>query len=269
MTTPGAGTTVFDAPGRQPKRIVSLVPSLTETVVWLGLLDRLVGRTRYCVEPAGTIEVVETVGGTKNPDISRICELRPDLVIVNKEENRREDAEALVEAGIAVHVTHPRTVVAAADMIEELGQVLAAPRRARSLVSRIRRELEKAALATAVRRRPRAFCPIWRNPWMTFHDRTYVGDMLVSAGFENVFGNGAATDFFEVTLGQVVAHEPDVIVLPDEPYVFARKHGEELRTHGLKGEIYYVDGRDLSWYGPRVPSALARLLTITREISRA
>ena len=130
-------------------RIVSLVPSLTETLASWGLLgQRLAGRTRYCVEPAGAIDTVEVVGGTKNPDIMRIRELRPDLVVVNREENRREDYDALVAAGLNVHVTHPRTVGEAADMLEDLGRVVgerlgtawiwpaAAARRARSLSPR-------------------------------------------------------------------------------------------------------------------------------------
>ena len=94
----------------EPRRIVSLVPSLTELVWWLGAGDLLVGRTRFCTEPAGAVESVPAMGGTKNPDLERIVAARPDLVIANKEENRRDDVVALQAAGLVVHVTDPNSV---------------------------------------------------------------------------------------------------------------------------------------------------------------
>jgi len=253
---------------RAPEKIVSLVPSLTETLIFLGLGDRLVGRTRYCVEPSGAVERIEAVGGTKNPDIERIRALSPDLVIVNKEENRREDWQALVDAGLAVHVTHPRSVADAARMIEELGRVAGVSQSATRLAARCREALATIYSNRAMHRRVRTFCPIWRNPWMTFRTDTYIGGMLEAAGMENVFGDRPAADFFEIDIDDAIAHDPEVILLPDEPYVFGRKHGEDLRARGAKGEIVYVDGKDLSWYGPRIPAALARLWKITSDISR-
>ena len=123
----------------------------------------MAGRTRYCVEPAGAIEAVEVVGGTKNPDIMRIRELRPDLVVVNREENRREDYDALVAAGLNVHVTHPRTVGEAADMLEDLGRVVGAPRHGVDLAGRCR-EACAVALAAANGSAPASvFCPITRT----------------------------------------------------------------------------------------------------------
>jgi ABC-type Fe3+-hydroxamate transport system substrate-binding protein len=250
-------------------RIVSLVPSLTETLLHFGVGDALVGRTRYCVEPAGTVERIETVGGTKNPDIQRIVALAPDLVVVNKEENRIEDWQALVDAGLDVMVTHPRTVADAADMIEELGQRAGAADAGQRLATECRDALARTLRARAGCAKIRTFCPIWRNPWMTFLRTTYIGDVLETVGLENIFGDEAREgDFFEIDVDEALARNPEIIVLPDEPYVFGRKHGEELHARGAKAQIFYVDGKDLCWYGPRIARALTRLLKITEVISR-
>jgi ABC-type Fe3+-hydroxamate transport system substrate-binding protein len=249
-------------------RIVSLVPSLTEALASWGLLDRLAGRTRYCIEPAGSIEAVEVVGGTKNPDITRVRELRPDLVVVNREENRREDYEALVAAGLKVHVTHPRTVVEAADMLEELGRAVGAPEQGKELARRCR-EARASARAAADGAAPvSVFCPIWRNPWMTFRDATYVGDMLVTARMRNVFGGEPSRDFFEVTLDEVRRRRPSLVLLPDEPYLFAEKHAEELQAAGIDALYVLMCGKDLAWYGPRTPVAIEQIARVARRAAR-
>lgn len=263
MSTASRGRT---AASIVPDRVVCLVPSTTEALVELGLGSRLVGRTRYCVEPAGRIEAVEAVGGTKNPDVARIVALAPDLVVVSSEENRLVDAQALVEAGVAIYVTHPRTVAEAVAMFEDLGHKLGLEREVADFARQCRDALARAAAAVAGIEAIPTFCPIWRNPWMTFGRQTYVGDVLSLVGQRNVLATDGSPDFFEVTLDQVVAARPQLVVLPDEPYVFSRKHGEELRTHGIIGKIHYIDGKDLSWYGPRIPRALDRLLTITRDL---
>lgn len=241
-------------------RVVSLVPSLTESLVEFGLAPSLVGRTRWCTEPAAVVEGIEAVGGTKNPDVARIVELKPDLVLVNKEENRLEDCRALEEAGIALHVTHPCTVLEAATMLEELGGACGAAEAGRALASRCREALARADERLASAGRPvSTFCPIWRRPWMTFRRATYIGDMLARAGCANVFGERTGPDFFEVGIDEVLAAAPELVVLPDEPYVFEQKHAEELQAAGLASRFLFVDGKDLAWYGPRIPAALERL----------
>jgi len=249
-------------------RIVSLVPSLTEALAHWGLPGRLVGRTRYCVEPVGAIDAVEVVGGTKNPDITRIRELRPDLVVVNREENRREDYEALVAAGLNVHVTHPRTVEEAADMLEALGRAVGAAEQGADLARRCRAARATALAARDGTRPIRVFCPIWRNPWMTFRDATYVGDMLTTVGMSNVFGGETDRDFFEVELAEVRRRRPALVLLPDEPYVFAEKHARELREAGIDAVFVLLCGKDLSWYGPRTPAALEQLARVARRAAK-
>lgn len=245
-------------------RIVSLVPSLTETLVDFGLASAVVGRTRWCTEPAAVVESIEAVGGTKNPDVARIIELRPDLVIVNKEENRLEDCRELEAAGIALHVTHPCTVAEAADMLEDLGRACGAPADGEALAARCRAALAAADAQAAAPLR--TFCPIWRKPWMTFRRETYIGDMLSRAGCLNVFGDRAGPDFFEVSLEEVLAAAPELVILPDEPFVFEDRHADELRSAGLRARYLLVDGKDLAWYGPRIPAALERL---AREVRAA
>ncbi len=240
-------------------RVVSLVPSLTETLVHFGLLDALVGRTDYCVEPAGCVEAVAALGGTKNPDLGRIVELRPDLVLVNKEENRIEDCRALEAAGLSLHVSHPRSLPEAIVMIEELGTAVGAEAEAEALAAKCRAAMAEAEdAATGSGAAEPTFCPIWRRPWMSFSDRTYIGDMLARSGGRNVFGS-CCEDFFELSLGEIAAASAGLLLMPSEPYEFKPEHAAELSRAGVGGRAVFVDGMDLAWYGPRIPGALARL----------
>lgn len=244
-----------------PQRLVCLVPSITELLFTLGAGKRLVARTRYCEEPAGRVEAIETVGGTKNPDCARIVALAPDLVIVNREENRREDARRLQAAGLRLLVTHPRTVGEAAAMIAEVGDAVGGAAPARRLAETCRTLLARAGKQGSGGP-TRVFCPIWRRPWMTFGACTYVADVLRQAGMASVYDDATGPDFFEVDLADVRARRPDLVLLPDEPYAFRAEHAAELRGAGLQalGARYeLVDGKDLTWYGPRIPRALQRL----------
>jgi len=241
-----------------PARVVSLVPSLTELACALGAADRLVGVTRYCTEPADVIAHLPRVGGTKNPDVDEIRALRPDLVLVNSEENRREDFERLTASGLALFVSFPTGVAAAARSIERLGHVLGTEAAARAMASGIDAALREAA--AAVRRRRRVFCPIWRNPWMSFNRDTYAHDLLHCVGGDNVCAD-LRERYPRVRLEQVAAQRPDVILLPDEPYRFAERHLGSLELLAAtpawrEGRIHFVDGPALLWYGPRTAPAL-------------
>lgn len=236
------------------------MPSLTEALIDFGLLEALVGRTRYCVEPALIVDAIETVGGTKNPDIARIVELRPDLIVVNQEENRLEDCRLLQAAGLRLHVTHPRTVPEAADMLEGLGRACGAGHAGARLAAQCRHALALADAEQARRGSPRpTFCPIWRRPYMTFLRATYIGDVLARAGCDNLFGRRPGPDFFEVTIDEVRAAAPELVLLPDEPYAFEAADADELREAGVQARYLLVDGKDLAWYGPRIPGALQAL----------
>lgn len=236
-----------------PERIVSLVPSLTELVWWLGCEDSLLGRTRFCEE----IEVVPTIGGTKNPDIEAIAALKPDLVIANREENRREDVEALRDAGLNVLLTDPNSVEEALAMIAEVGEVLGRESEAAGLVAGVRATVAERS----GERRTALFVPIWRNPLMGLASETYGHSVLEAAGATNVLAD--QTRYPEVTLDEVAALKPEAILLPDEPYRFNEGHLHEFS--GI-APTAVVDGKLLWWYGPRMPEAIRELRRIVREL---
>jgi ABC-type Fe3+-hydroxamate transport system substrate-binding protein len=252
-----------------PARIVSLIPSTTELLCDLGLADALVGVTVYCHEPADVLRGKTRVGGEKDPDLAKIRALAPDLVIANVEENRREDVEALRGWGIAVHVTYPRTVEGAIAMIRELGQVTGTRPRATALADELRARLEGTRAATAGRPPVRVFYAIWRRPYMTIGADTYIHDVLAACGGANVFAD-AADRYPAVTLDEVAARRPDVILLPDEPFRFRPAHLADwapyaevpaVRNH----RIHLVDGKPFSWHGRRLADALCTVPALLGE----
>lgn len=247
------------------RRIVSLVPSLTETLFALGRGAALVGVTRYCTEPAGVVECVERVGGTKNPNCERIRALQPDLVVVNAEENRREDFEVLERAGLTVFVSFSHRAHDVANLIQRLGQLTqseAAAQRLGDEVGQALNEIERQPQT----KRARVFCPIWKNPWMSFNRATYADDLLRLAGGDNVCGNRSQR-YCTVTLEEIAAADPEVILLPDEPYVFAEKDLPSLAPLSTtraqrSARVHFIDGKALSWYGPRTARGLRYLQAV-------
>ncbi|PWT90266.1 MAG: cobalamin-binding protein, partial [Acidobacteria bacterium] len=168
-------------------RIVSLVPSATETLYELGLEDQIVAITRYCVKPADRVKLKPKVGGTKNPVVSEIIALKPDIVIVDVEENREEDAEALQAAGIQLYVTFPKTMRESADMIRDMGKTFGAESRANEIADTIFKQMLKYQSADL----RSALIFIWKQPYMTINHDTYVHDVCRFFGFENVFAEAA------------------------------------------------------------------------------
>ncbi|HZP38741.1 MAG TPA: cobalamin-binding protein [Methylomirabilota bacterium] len=242
------------------RRIVSLIPSITEILFAIGAGDRVVGCTIYCTEPPEGVATKTRVGGEKNPKLELIRELGADLVIANVEENVREHVETLRGWGIPVHVTYPRTVADGIRLVGELGALLEIDGPARELEAALREQYEAVRAARAGRPSRRVFCPIWRRPYMTINADTYVHDMLTVAGGANVFA-AASRRYPEVTLEEVAATGAEVILLPDEPYRFRAVHRRDFDPYpGLPavrdGRIHLVDGKLLTWYGPRIREAL-------------
>lgn len=241
-----------------PRRLVSLVPSVTELICDLGCGGRLVGVTRFCVEPADVVAGLPRVGGTKTADCERLAALRPDLVVMNSEENERAHFEVLTTLGLPVFVSFPTTVSGAAASIERLGAALAAERAAAELTRRVRAVL--AGVGSRVPGDVRVFCPIWRRPWMSFNAATYCHDVLASVGGRNVCAD-ASERYPVVDLSEVARADPQVVLLPDEPYPFARRHFAALEAlHATaawrQGRVHLIDGKALSWYGARTAAAL-------------
>jgi ABC-type Fe3+-hydroxamate transport system substrate-binding protein len=282
--------------GANARRIVSLVPSLTEALFALGLGPRVVGVTDWCVHPAAEVAALPKVGGTKNPSIARVLELRPDLVIANREENRERDVERLRAAGIPVWVTYPRTVAAGVAVVRELAALGAPPERAQPLLAALDAAFARARSA-APARRTRVFCAIWKQPWMAVGADTYADDLLALCGGFNVFGAsfaqrtrvsrsepkaskdqrggqrgpkaGRARRYPIVSEAEIAAARPEVIVLPDEPYAFGARDVAELAAlatpASAAGRIHSIDGTLISWYGPRIARALPEVAALLAQ----
>ena len=243
-----------------PRRIVSLVPSITEILFALGVGDAVVGCTIYCTQPPEGVAAKTRIGGEKNPKLELIRDLGTDLVIANVEENLREHVEMLRGWGIAVHVVYPRTVVEGIALVRDLGAVVGAGARGNALAAELTARHAATRAALAGRAPARVFCPIWRNPYMTLSRDTYVHDMLATCGGLNVFAD-APTRYPEVRLEEAAAAAPDVILLPDEPYRFRRVHAADFEPYPAlrAARVRFVDGKLLSWYGPRIGEALETL----------
>ena len=244
------------------RRIVSLIPSTTELLCHLGLADALVGITAYCREPADLLRGKTRIGGEKNPDLERIRALAPDLVIANVEENVREHVETLRAWGISVWVTYPRTVAGAIAMIRELGEVTGTAERAAPLADELDTLLAEVRRSTATRPPARVFYAVWREPYMTIGADTYIHDMLAVCGAANVFAD--AERYPAVTLDEVAARRPEVILLPDEPFRFRPVHLKDFEPYDnlpavRDRRIHLVDGKPFSWHGPRIAAALRTL----------
>ena len=241
-----------------PKRVVSLVPSLTEALFALGAGERVVGRTRYCTQPPRSVGRVPKVGGTKKVDVARVLELEPDLVVAVREENSREDVEALAGAGLPIFLGAPKTVEGAVLMLRELAARVEAPG-AEHVLGPIERVVERLGARRGPARR--VFVPIWKGPYMSVGSDTYVHDVLKVSGGENVFGG--ETRYPVVTLQEIEALRPEVVLLPDEPYPFSAEDLPEFYAldapAAREDRIHLVDGKLLTWYGPRMAGSLVQL----------
>jgi len=264
------GCEVVDAAGRRvrlpalPSRIISLVPSITETLFALGLGDRLVGVTRFCTEPSAGVAAKARVGGQKDPDLKKIQSLQPDLVIANMEENRREDVDALDAMAIAVYTTYPRTVEQGIAMVGELGSLTGTEGRASAIAASLEAVYREVSQEVRGQRRLRTFCPIWRRPYMSINRDTYIHEVLRTCGGENIFA-ASHHRYPKTSLAEVVDLKPEIILLPDEPYPFHPRHLADFQPFAgfipalATGRVHFVDGKLLSWYGPRIGESLRTL----------
>ncbi len=279
---------------RPPRRIVSLVPSDTLTLFDLGAGDRVVGRTRYCVEPAAQLAGVAEVGGTKDTDVDAVLALAPDLVIGNQEENARPPLERLRRAGVPLFVSFPRRVGDGIAHVARLARLLGleAEPQARELVRRGYQALQAAAPAGPPLP---IFLPIWFEPLMTVAADTFASDMLALCGASNVFGDrqrryplaadlglraalpdeqtaGRDTRYPRITVAEVIARAPAAVLLPDEPHPFGATELAYFAAQPIPAArldaIRLCDGKDLFWYGSRSIEALPRLRALVDSLRR-
>jgi ABC-type Fe3+-hydroxamate transport system substrate-binding protein len=261
---------------RPPQRIVSLVPSDTLNVFALGAGGRLVGRTRYCVEPEEA-QALPVVGGTKDVDVEAIAELHPDLVLANQEENSRAHIERLGQLQLQVFISFPKRVGEGIAHLARLARILGVESEP-GVVELLRRGYRAAAHPPSS---PllRTFVPIWMEPLMTVNAETFIHDALALAGGENVFADRVRryplradlgrdearppgerdVRYPRVTLDEVRERAPDVLLLPDEPHPFTEADAAALRGALPSAQVLFCSGRDLSWYGARSVEGIPRL----------
>lgn len=238
-------------------QIVSLCPSLTELVFDLGRGADLVGITDYCVHPADRVGAIEKVGGTKTPAVDRIIALAPDIVLLNEEENRREDAQALERAGVRCLSTFPRDCAGTAEMVRTIGDALERPTEAARIAADIEARTRRVVESSQSTREVAFAYLIWRKPWMSVNRDTFAHAMLSQAGSRNVFG-ALSVRYPEITLDDLARAAPDLVLLCTEPYPFQQKHMSELAdSTGLPIEHFTIaDGEYLSWHGSRTPAGI-------------
>lgn len=235
-----------------PRRIVSIVPSQTELLYDLGLDAEVAGLTKFCIHPPEWRRSKVQVGGTKQLHPDRIDALRPDLIIGNKEENDREQIEALARR-YPVWMSDIRSLPDALDMITRIGEITDRASQADELSSRITQAFDELSTFVAARPPRRTAYFIWRNPWMAVAADTFIHEMMGRAGFLNAFGD--MERYPEISLAQLAEANPDAILLSSEPYPFREKHFAEFRTCCPMADIRIVDGEMFSWYGSRLLQA--------------
>lgn len=236
-----------------PNKIVSLVPSLTELLFDLGLGDRVVGRTRFCIHPENLMNDVPIVGGTKNPNLEKIRALEPDLIIANREENRKEDIELLQGDGFNVMVTEISNIEEALFAIHDIGWTCGRQEVAKQLIQNIQDVLAQTETYPEIT----ATYLIWRDPWMSIGRDTYIHSVMEHFQLQNVFSD--STRYPKTSLHEISLKKPRVILLSSEPYPFKEKHIKEVGDVCAGSDILLVNGEWFSWYGSRMLHSFQKL----------
>ncbi|MGW8182244.1 MAG: ABC transporter substrate-binding protein [bacterium] len=291
MGSPGNGHEKLLEISEPPSRVVSLVPSFTESLFDLGLGHHVVGITDYCTYPDHALTGLPRVGGPKNPRTDEIVSLEPDLVLANMEENTRQAIEELEAAGLKVWVTFPKTVRQSLDLLWIITGIYSSVDAAVKLET-LEFTLEWVLSAAREKKTVRYFCPIWSESigdaqswWMTFNRDTYCNDVLGLMGGENIFSARERRYPLAADLGslepelagdrdiryprvsrtEIIAGNPEIILLPSEPFPFAESHREQIlselgETDAVQsGRVYLVDGSLITWHGTRLARALQEL----------
>jgi ABC-type Fe3+-hydroxamate transport system substrate-binding protein len=238
-----------------PQRIVSLVPSQTELLWDLGLEERVIGITKFCVHPESWFRGKTRIGGTKNVHFDSVAALKPDLIIANKEEN--DAAQVLALESIApVWVSDIKTLPEATEMIRQVGHLTGTTEKALVLAQTIETAFRNLKGGT----RRRTVYGIWRNPWMWAGEDTFITDLMARAGWENALAGRLR--YPEITLEEIAKLHPEVVLLSSEPYPFKEVHISEVQRMLPQAEVQLVDGEMFSWYGSRLLQAASYLETL-------
>lgn len=232
----------------EPKRIISLVPSITEFLYDLGLGEQVVGITKFCIHPESWKNEKEIVGGTKQQHLNKIKELNPDLIIASKEENVKAYVEKILKY-CTVYVSDVSDFDSAVQMMSDIGFLTKKQDKAVEIIEDIKQRFE--LLHKPTEKVKVVYC-IWKNPWMWAGSDTFISKMLNYAGFENIISDER---YPELSMEEIIKENPDYIFLSSEPYPFKEKHIEELNAEFPKLRFKIVDGEMFSWYGSRMLKA--------------
>lgn len=252
----GVGGEASDQMGRKiflpalPKRIVSLVPSQTELLYDLGLENELVGITKFCIHPETVFRTKARVGGTKKIDFAKIRALNPDLIIGNKEENEKEQIEALMH-DFPVWMSDIKNLEDACEMIHKIGEITGTQSKALEITSKIKTDFHELKNSIFPLNKVKVAYFIWKDPYMTIGGDTFINHILEALNFENVFKTKPGR-YPEITLEEIILAKPKFIFLSSEPYPFKEKHIEGLQKIAPGSTIRLVDGEMFSWYGSRL-----------------
>lgn len=246
------------------RRIVSLVPSQTELLYDLGLEDDLVGVTKFCVHPAHIRKSREVVGGTKEVHFDKIRELRPDIILCNKEENTQEMVAKLEEIA-PVHVSDVITFGDSLELIAQYGKIFKVEHLTFRLIEKLEEARKSFQESLPKGKNLKVAYFIWREPWMVAGDETFINTLLEINGWENIF-KAKGDRYPALALKDLESLEPDLVLLSSEPFPFKEKHAEEISKY-FKGRIELVDGEYFSWYGSRLLSAFDYFKEIQMKLS--
>ena len=249
-----------------PQRIISLVPSQTELLHYLGLEKETVGITKFCVHPRQWFTTKTRVGGTKTISQSIINSLQPDLIIANKEENVKEQVEALAK-DYNVWLTDVNDLDNALQMINDIGTLTNKTIEASRLAAAINHEFSGLKKLQTKSHKPQVAYLIWQKPYMTIGGDTFINDMLNKCGLHNAFIN--TVRYPEVTIDQLQTTNLKFVLLSSEPYPFKQKHIDELQKHLPETTIMLVDGEMFSWYGSRLLYAAPYFRQLISKIIQA
>ena len=233
-----------------PKRIVSLVPSQTELLHYLGLEEEVVGITKFCVHPENWFKEKTKIGGTKNLNFERIASLDPDLIIANKEENEQQQIE-LLSTKYPVWLSDIKNIQEALDAISLIGRLTGKEDKAEELIQKIKLKKEELSLSIKNIQPKKAAYFIWNNPLMSINHQTFIHDMMEACGLQNVFSQHTKR-YPEISLSVLKELQPEVILLSSEPYPFREKHINYFRENLPNSSVILVDGEMFSWYGSRM-----------------
>lgn len=245
-------------------RIVCLVPSITELLCDLGLEDKIVGITKFCVRPETCYKSKVRVGGTKDFDVEAIRLLNPDIIIANKEENQK-DLLITLKKYFPVWISDVETTDQAVEMIELLGEVFKRTIESKDLVKKINFNFDKIE---PLDKEIFVAYLIWKKPYMSINGNTYINNMLHKCGFKNVF-SGSPSRYPKITTDLLQKAKPDVIFLSSEPYPFKEKHFAELQEMCPNARIFLVNGEMFSWYGSRMLKAPVYLNKLIQKLKSA